>query len=48
MDGSMALVDKVTLELDTIRMFYDRLREMKPEARVRVFRYVEALLGEEE
>lgn len=44
----MALVDKVTMELDTIKMIYDRLHEMKPEARVRVFRYVEALLGEDE
>lgn len=44
----MALTDKVTMELDTIKMFYDRLSEMKPDARLRVFRYVEALLGEEE
>lgn len=41
------VVDRVSLELDTIRLLYDRLRAMPPEARVRVFRYVEALLSEE-
>lgn len=45
--GEQSVIDRVTMELETIRLLFDRLRDMDPSARVRVLRYVESLLGEE-
>lgn len=40
-------IDMVSLELDTIEEIFRGLKALSPTARLRVFRYVEALLSEE-
>ncbi len=40
-------MDKVSLELEKIRSIFNHLKQLDPAARVRVFRYVQELLGEE-
>lgn len=45
--GTSKVIDKVNLELDTIEKIYRMLRDLGPTARVRVFRYVSEILGED-
>lgn len=41
------VVDKVSMELETIKIIYERIRVLEAHARIRAWKYIESLLAEE-